>query len=292
MRETTPRNFLGLAAAAFAAALAAASLAPLAGCASKGPKKPDAITQELLTTPKEQLFEKGKALIDKKKYDNGRKYLNHVFENYPNDPVGREALMLVADSYFRQKTTSSYTEARYRYRDYLNRYPGAPRRDYARYQFALCYDKEHETPDRDQTATREAIEQYNSLIREFPDSGYAGAARERIRQLTDLLAEHDFGIGYFYLRKGSAASALGRFTQLEQRYPNYTAKDKLYYYRGVALDRLGRKDEARQYLGKVLEEYPASDYAKKAKSKLGKAPPAPEKPATAAISVDSKPQTQ
>ena len=292
MRETTPRHFLGLAAAAFAAALAAASLAPLAGCASKGPKKPDAITQELLTTPKEQLFEKGKALIDKKKYDNGRKYLNHVFENYPNDPVGREALMLVADSYFRQKTTSSYTEARYRYRDYLNRYPGAPRRDYARYQFALCYDKEHETPDRDQTATREAIEQYNSLIREFPDSGYAGAARERIRQLTDLLAEHDFGIGYFYLRKGSAASALGRFTQLEQRYPNYTAKDKLYYYRGVALDRLGRKDEARQYLGKVLEEYPASDYAKKAKSKLGKAPPAPEKPATAAISVDSKPQTQ
>jgi outer membrane protein assembly factor BamD len=292
LRETTPRNFLGLAAAAFAAALAAASLAPLAGCASKGPKKPDAITQELLTTPKEQLFEKGKALIDKKKYDNGRKYLNHVFENYPNDPVGREALMLVADSYFRQKTTSSYTEARYRYRDYLNRYPGAPRRDYARYQFALCYDKEHETPDRDQTATREAIEQYNSLIREFPDSGYAGAARERIRQLTDLLAEHDFGIGYFYLRKGSAASALGRFTQLEQRYPNYTAKDKLYYYRGVALDRLGRKDEARQYLGKVLEEYPASDYAKKAKSKLGKAPPAPEKPATAAISVDSKPQTQ
>ena len=292
MRETTPRNFLGLAAAAFAAALAAASLAPVAGCASKGPKKPDAITQELLTTPKEQLFEKGKGLIDKKKYDNGRKYLNHVFENYPNDPVGREALMLVADSYFRQKTTSSYTEARYRYRDYLNRYPGAPRRDYARYQFALCYDKEHETPDRDQTATREAIEQYNSLIREFPDSGYAGAARERIRQLTDLLAEHDFGIGYFYLRKGSAASALGRFTQLEQRYPNYTAKDKLYYYRGVALDRLGRKDEARQYLGKVLEEYPASDYAKKAKSKLGKAPPAPEKPATAAISVDSKPQTQ
>jgi outer membrane protein assembly factor BamD (BamD/ComL family) len=55
---------------------------------------------------------------------------------------------------------------------------------------------------------------------------------------------------------------------------------------------MGRKDEARQYLGKVLEEYPASNYAKKAKSKLGKAPPAPEKPATAAISVDSKPQTQ
>src|SRR5262249_29787360 len=47
------------------------------GCAS-GPKKPDPVTQELLTQPKEVLFEKGKALVEKKKYDQGRKYLNHV----------------------------------------------------------------------------------------------------------------------------------------------------------------------------------------------------------------------
>ena len=39
------------------------------GCASKGAKKPDKITQELLTLPKEELFEKGKALIAKKKYE-------------------------------------------------------------------------------------------------------------------------------------------------------------------------------------------------------------------------------
>ena len=133
--------------------------------------------------------------------------------------MGREALLMVADSYFQQKTAEPYTEARYRYRDYLNRYPGAPKRDYARYQFALCYDKEHEKPDRDQTATREAIEQYRALIREFPDSGYAGAGRERIRRLTDLLAEHDFGVGYFYLRKGSTAAALSRFIQVEAALP-------------------------------------------------------------------------
>ena len=168
-----------------------------------------------------------------------------------------------------QKTASSYTEARYRYRDYLNRYPGAPRRDYARYQFAFCYDKEHEKPDRDQTATREAIDQYRALIREFPDSGYAGAGRERIRQLTDLLAEHDFAIGYFYLRKGSTVSALGRFTLIEERYPDYGAKPKLYYYEGIAHRKLGRKDEADRYFGRILEEFPDSEYARKARSKMG-----------------------
>jgi outer membrane assembly lipoprotein YfiO len=158
-----------------------------AGCAA-GAKKPDKITSELLTETKEVLSEKGKALIAKGKYDDGRKYLNHVFETYPNETVGREALLLVADSYLKQKGVKNYTEARYRYRDYLNRYPGAPRRDYARYQFALCSDNEHEKPDRDQTATREAIEQYRTLIREFPDSGYAGAARERRPKIQEVTA--------------------------------------------------------------------------------------------------------
>jgi outer membrane protein assembly factor BamD len=261
-----------------------------AGCSSSGSKKPDKITQELLTEPKEELFARGKALIAKKKYEQGRKYLNYVFETYPNDTVGREALLMVADSYFQQKTTAGYTEARYRYRDYLNRYPGAPGRDYARYQFALCYDKEHEKPDRDQTATREGIEQYRALIREFPDSGYAGAARERIRRLTDLLAEHDFGVGYFYLRKGSTAAALGRFIQVEQRYPDYAAKDKLYYYQAVALDRLGRKEEARSYFGRVVEEFPQGDYAKKSRSKMGAK--TVEKAPAAAAAVDTKPENQ
>lgn len=275
----------------FGAIFLVALLAAAAACKSSGgPAKPDKITQELLSSPKEVLFEKGKALIAKKKWDQGRKYLNYVFETYPNETVGREALLLVADSYFQQKSAASYTEARYRYRDYLNRYPGAPNRDYARYQFAFCYDKEHESPDRDQTATREAIEQYRALIREFPDSGYSGAARERIRRLTDLLAEHDFGVGYFYLRKGSTAAALSRFVQVEQRFPDYGSRDKLYFYQAQALSRLGRSGEALAYYNRVLEEFPQSEYARKARKQIGKK--TGEKPPTASVVVDTKPQSQ
>ena len=129
---------------------AAVLLASAMGCGSGGTKKPDKITQELLNSPKEVLFEKGKALLAKKKYDEGRKYLNFVFETYPNDLEGRQSLLLVADSYFRQGSTSGYTEARFRYRDYLNRYPGAPQRDYARYQFASATTRSTRNP----TATR------------------------------------------------------------------------------------------------------------------------------------------
>jgi len=256
----------------------------LEGCSSSGKvKKPDKTTQELLSSSKEVLFQKGKDFMEKKKYEQGRKYLNYVFETYPNDPLGREALLLVADSYFKQGGAASYTEARYRYRDYLNRYPDAPRRDYARYQFAYCSDKEHESPDRDQTSTKEAIQQYQALIREFPDSGYAGAARERVRKLVDLLAEHEFGVGYFYMRKGSLGSAMGRFSGIEERFPDYAGMDKLFFYEGRILTRLDRPNEAGRFYSRLIEEYPNSPYAKKARSRLKglklAAPPSDEKQA-------------
>jgi len=257
----------------------------LQGCASAKPKGPDKITQELLSQPKEVLFEKGKTLIEKKRYELGRKYLSFVFETYPNDALGREALLMVADSYFKEGGTTGYTEARFRYRDYLNRYPGAPRRDYARSQFALCYDKEHPSADRDQTTTREAIEQYRALIKEFPDSGYAGAGRERIRKLTDDLAEHEFAVGYFYFRKGATGAALGRFVTLEQRFPDYGAKDKLFFYSAESLHKLGRNEEADKYRSRLLTDYPDSEWAKKARKKGWKSTP------PVAASVDNKPQT-
>lgn len=269
------------------------ALSLVTGCASGGKaRKPDRLTQELLSTPKETLFEKGKALIAKKKWEQGRKYLSFVFETYPNDPLGRDALLLVADSFVKQGGAAAYTEGRYRYRDYLNRYPDAPRRDYARYQFAYCSDKEHETPDRDQSSTREAIQQYQALIREFPDSGFAGAARERIRQLVELLAEHEFGVGYFYMRKGSLASAMGRFSGLEERFPDYGAKDKLFYYQARTLARLGRVEEASRYYSRLIEEYPKSDFARKARQRLKKlkpgGPPAEAKEAKPTVPQASK----
>ena len=263
----------------FAAGLA---VAILLGCSTT--KKPDKITQELLSTPKETLFEKGKALIARKKYDAGRKYLTFVFETYPNDPLGRQALLMVADSFFRQGGTTGYTEARFRYRDYLNRYPGAPQRDYARYQFAVCYDREHEKPDRDQTSTREAIEQYRVLLREYPNSGHTALANARIHALGDLLAEHEFAVGYFYMRKGAPGAALSRFILLEQRFPEYGARDKLFFYSGAVLQRLGRNDEASRYYARLLDEFPGSEFAKKAREKADKLP----HPATASVDTRAK----
>jgi outer membrane protein assembly factor BamD len=103
-----------------------------------------------------------------------------------------------------------------------------------------------------------------------------------LRVLSDLLAEHEFAVGYFYMRKGAPAAALSRFTDLEQRYPEYGGRDKLFFYSARVLERLGRSEEAGRYYSKLVSEFPDSEYARKAKV---------EKPAAAAAATSPGPAT-
>jgi outer membrane protein assembly factor BamD len=229
--------------------------------ACSGLKKPDRVTRELLSLSKEALFEKGQTLLKKKKFEEARKYLNFIFESYPNDPLGQRSLLLVADSYFDNRSSGGFVEARYRYRDYLTRYPAAENRDFAQYRYALCYDREHEAMDRDGTNTREAIAQYNSLLRESSGSAYAAEARRRVSALSDVLADHEFGVGLFYLRKGSPTAALGRFQYADQTFPEYSRRDRLYFYAAEALRRLRRPEEAQGYEKKLRDNFPKSRWS-------------------------------
>ncbi|HXM79428.1 MAG TPA: hypothetical protein VOA00_09365, partial [Thermoanaerobaculia bacterium] len=96
--------------------------------------------------------------------------------------------------------------------------------------------------------------------------------------------EHEFAVGYFYMRKGAPGAALSRFTLLEQRFPEYGARDKLFFYSGTVLQRLGRTEEASRYYARLLDEFPGSEFAKKAREKADKLP----HPATASVDTRAK----
>ena len=178
----------------------------------------DKLTQELLSTSKESSFGRGRR-SSSARIRPGGKYLTFVFETYPNDPRGRDALLLVADSYFKQGGTG-YTEARFRYRDLPESLPGRPRRGYARYQFALTYDRNRASRSRSDSHAR-SLDQYRALIREYPTSSFATAAKERVRVLRTSSPSTTRG-RYFYMRKGLRRPRLP-VPEVEQRYPEYGA---------------------------------------------------------------------
>jgi outer membrane protein assembly factor BamD len=248
-----------------------------AGCASTDSAAK--MTRELLSMPKEEAYAKGEALIQKKKYDVGRQYLRFVAENYANDAIGKQASLRLADSFYDEKTPLGYLEAGVRYKDFRNRYPSHPRSDYALFRLAQCSDKQAERPDREQTNTRLAAGSYRELIIAFPDSPYATESRLRLNAMRGLLAEHEYAVGHFYVKRRAWRAAKGRLEGILAAYPDFGKLDLVLYDSGLAENRMGHRDEAKQIWERLARDFPSSKILKKI-PRSAVSPPAP--PAKAA----------
>ena len=156
----------------------------------------------ILRLSAEESLATGKELLAREKYARARPYFTHAFEVEPNSAVGREALLLAADTYYLEGGSANFVQAEAKYRDFLNRFPTSEQAAYVQFQIANSLAKRMEKPDRDQTVTRKALEAYQELVRLYPTSEYAAQAQEQIEVVRANLAEHEFVVGRFYLRYG------------------------------------------------------------------------------------------
>jgi len=247
----------------------AAMALSLAAC-KHGASRPirSSVDPEMMKLTKEQLFDRGEEQFAKKRYPKARTYYSYIYENNPNDPLGRRALLRVGDTYYAQGDAINLVEAQYKYRDFINRYPGSDRADYAMLQIAMVAYKQMEKPDRDQQKTREAVEKFNDMIHTFPNSALRPEADKRLQDALDRLAKHEHIVARFYIKRGSYISAVQRLNYIVDTYPNYRERDAVFFDLGTALAGMGRKAEARLYFERVISEFPKSEYADKAKRRL------------------------
>jgi outer membrane protein assembly factor BamD len=202
----------------------------------------------------------GKRLMGLEKYGQARKYLAHAFEIEPNSVSGREALLLVADSLFREGGNTNLIQAEAKYRDFLNRFPTSDRAAYVQYQIGASLAGRVERPDRDQAVTEKALAAFQELLRLYPTSEKAAEAQARLVELRARLAEHEFQVARFYYRFGLPRATKSRLDYLLGNYPEFSEKDKVYYYLGMAHQRMDQPEEAREWFDKLRQEFPSSEY--------------------------------
>jgi outer membrane protein assembly factor BamD len=226
-----------------------------ASCRSGGPQD-----DPILRLAARESLDMGKELMAKEKYARARPYFTHAFEVEPNSGVGREGLLLAADTYYLEGGSANFLQAEAKYRDYLNRFPTSAQAAYVQFQIANSLAKRMEKPDRDQTGTRKAMEAYEELIRLYPTSEYAQQAQEQIKLVQTNLAEHEFVIGRFYLRYGMPFAAVERFEFLLETFPDYPDKPKIYYHLGLANQKMNRPEEAQKAFDRLRTEAPDSPW--------------------------------
>lgn len=228
------------------------------GCAAK--KGPGPLP------PADQLLQEARQRMEKGKYFQARETLNLIVHNpSANQDQLAEAQLLLADAYFFDKGFLNLTEAQGRYQNFVTFHPRHDKIDFAQYQLAMCYFLQVLEPDRDQEQTRKAIEEFRKIERLYPGSVYVGPAREKIVQCFDRIAEHEFLVGRFYMRKKAFPAALERFLLVLGQFPDYSGRDKLYFYLARTYEKMDQPERAREFFELILRDFPDGEYAKEAR---------------------------
>jgi outer membrane protein assembly factor BamD len=211
------------------------------------------------------IFQAGQKDAEKKNWEGARQHFKRIIDAFPQSQFGAASRLGLADSHFNEGGTANYILAISEYRDFLTLYPSHPRSDYAQFQVGEAYYRQKNGADRDQTANEKALAEYQRLLDVYPNSTYVETARKRIRELRQLLARAEFMAGYFYQKTRKAyRAAVGRYQVLLDDYPDYEELDEVLYRMAQCLSITGRKAEALPFLGRLLEEYPKSAFAKDA----------------------------
>lgn len=194
----------------------------LAACSS-APKSDQAFFDQVSAMSKQQVFAKATALAADKKFEDARKYYSFLSDSFPNDPLGRQSALKVADTFFAQKGQESLTEAQLRYKDFSNRFPNDPQRPYALLMEGKCSFKQGRGPMRDLTPIHQAATNFRQVVEMYPDSTYAKEARDLLAKCNADLAEHEFLVAKYYTTVDAWIGAQQRLDYLLENYPDTDA---------------------------------------------------------------------
>jgi len=187
------------------------------------------------------------------------------------EPLVRLAL---ADVLFYLGDSISLIDARSKYVEFVTLYGDHPRAPYAQFQTGACSLKQISSAARDQAQTRTTITDLDDVEKRYPASPYVAAARGMIDAAEVSLAEHEFAVGRFYMKRKSYFSAAERFRGILENFPRYDEKQKVYLEIGRALLLAKNRVEGTIYLDKLVTDYPGDASAAEAKKLLASLPEA------------------
>ncbi len=158
---------------------------------------------------------------------------------YPFSKFAMLAELKIADSHYKLK---EYDDAVTAYEEFENLHPLNEAIPYVIFQTGLCYFEQVDTPDRDQTRTRKALDAFNRQIKRFPKDIYALKAGEYTNVCYKSLAESELGIGIYYYKSKHYMAALKRFKAVLTNYPDVGVHHQAIQYIAMCEILLSKQD--------------------------------------------------
>lgn len=236
------------------------------GAAACGAKASVAPTDPALAD--QFLMERGREAMSKRRWIEAREYFRELVENYPGSQLRPEAKLAIGDAYLAEGSSESLVLAANEYREFLTFYPTNARTDHAQYSIAMTYFKQMRRPERDQTATKQALDEFNTFFQRYPNSPLAPEAKNQWRIARDRLSAASYNVGVSYFKRRWYPGAVDRFREVIRDDPGFSDIAGVYYHLAESLARADSKGEAIPLFDRVVKQYPASEHHEKAQKRL------------------------
>lgn len=198
--------------------------------AKKKKKKVDLTANPLANVnskqPDKELFDKAMLALKKGKYDVARLDLQTLLNTYPETEYAMRAKLAIGDTWYKEGGSAALTQAESEYKDFITFFPNTPEAAEAQMKIGDIYFQQMQKPDRDPANAIHAQEEYRTMLQDFPDSPLIPRAKQRLREVQEVLAQRQFEIGEFYSGRENWAGAIARLQTVADTYPLFSHSDQ------------------------------------------------------------------
>ena len=195
-------------------------------------------------------FKKGDAIYAAKKF-------NEAELLFPQSSWAPKAALMAAYVYYAQ---DYYFDAEAELKRFIKTYPKNPNLNYAHFLLAMCYYEKIVDEKKDLGPIRLAQEEFNFIVKNFPNTDYALDAEYKLDLIQDYLASKEMYIASHYMKKKKWIASINRYKTVVNQY------DKTVYVQ-EALHRLvelyytiGLEKESQKYASILGYNYQSSQW--------------------------------
>jgi outer membrane protein assembly factor BamD len=186
--------------------------------------------------PDKVLYDKALNATKSGHFDVARLDLQTLLNTYPDSQYLMKAKLAIADSWYKEGGTAALTQAEQEYKDFITFFPNAPEAAEAQMRVGDIYFRQMDKPDRDYSKVTHAEAEYRLMLQQFPDSTLVPQAKQRLREVQEVMATRESAIAAFYATHSNWPATIARYQTVVDTYPQYSHMDEVLIGMGDAYE--------------------------------------------------------
>ena len=185
------------------------------------------------------------------------KKFNEAEVLFPQSDWAPKSALMAAYSYY---TQDYYGDAIAELERFKKVYPKHKNIDYANYLLAICFYEQIVDEKKDLNSIIKAKENFNFLIKNYPNTEYSVDAEYKIDLINDTLASKEMYIGRYYFDKKKWIPAINRFRTVVDDYDTTIYVEEALHRLVEVYYTLGLTSEAQKYAKLLGYNYKSSKW--------------------------------